>query len=105
MLFTDFRSIIPSRLITNLTDLGLSQPTCHWIKDFPTNHLQTVRLGPHLYTTLTLRTCAPQGCVLSPLLYALQTHECAPNHPTNTIIKFVDCSWTYLRRRRDSLQG
>src|SRR4029434_10037392 len=31
-----------------------------------------------------------QGCVLSPLLYSLCTHDCTPTHPTNTIIKFAD---------------
>ena len=33
---------------------------------------------------------APQGCVLSPLLYTLFTHNCMANHDSNTIIKFAD---------------
>lgn len=37
-----------------------------------------------------LSTSAPQGCVLSPLLYSLYTHDCTPAHPTNTVIKFAD---------------
>ena len=31
-----------------------------------------------------------QGCVLSPLLYSLCTHDCTPTHPTSTIIQFAD---------------
>ncbi|XP_037607475.1 trace amine-associated receptor 1-like [Sebastes umbrosus] len=65
-------------------------PICHWIKDFQTNHPQTVRLGPHTSSTLILSTGAPQGCVLRPLLYAVYTQDCTPTHPTNTIIKFAD---------------
>ena len=35
--------------------------------------LQVVRLGNNTSTTLTFNTGAPQGCMLSPLLY---THNC-----------------------------
>ncbi|KAF7641855.1 hypothetical protein LDENG_00270390 [Lucifuga dentata] len=37
-----------------------------------------------------LSTGVPQGCVLSPVLYALFTNECAATHSSNTIIKFAD---------------
>ncbi len=33
---------------------------------------------------------APQGCVLSPLLYSLYTHECTATHSSNVIVKFAD---------------
>jgi siderophore synthetase component len=33
---------------------------------------------------------APQGCVLSPLLHSLFTHDCMDRHDSNTIIKFAD---------------
>ena len=37
-----------------------------------------------------LNTAAPQGCVLSPLLYSVFTYDCMARNDSNTIIKFVD---------------
>ncbi|KAK3559200.1 hypothetical protein QTP86_005204 [Hemibagrus guttatus] len=39
--------------------------------------------------TTTPSTGAPQGCVLSPLLFTLLTHDCAAMHSSNHIIKFA----------------
>ncbi len=32
----------------------------------------------------------PQGCVLSPLLYSLYTHDCVSSHSSTSIVKFAD---------------
>ena len=37
-----------------------------------------------------LNTVAPKGCVLSPLLYSLFTHDCMARYDSNTILKFTD---------------
>jgi hypothetical protein len=47
-----------------------------------------VRVGNNTSATLILYTGAPQGCVLSPLLYSLLTR--VANHDSNTIIKFAN---------------
>ena len=48
------------------------------------------RVGNNTSATLILNTGAPQGCVLSPLLNSLFTHDCMVKHDSNTIIKFAD---------------
>ena len=49
-----------------------------------------VKVGNNISTSLTINTRAPQGCVLSPLLYSLFTHNCVAMHASNSIIKFAD---------------
>ena len=56
----------------------------------PGSQPRTVQLGPGLSTSLTRNTGAPQGCVLSPFLYSLFTHDCVAMHAYNSIIKFAD---------------
>jgi len=94
MLFVDyssaFNTIIPDILYNKLLQLQIPLPTCTWIKNFLTSRPQSVRLGPHQSSTLTLSTGSPQGCVLSPLLYALYTYDCTPIYLTNHIIKYAD---------------
>ncbi|KAI5619892.1 hypothetical protein C0J50_20542 [Silurus asotus] len=94
MLFIDFSSafntIIPQHLIEKLRLLGLNTSLCNWILDFLTERPQSVRIGNSISSTTTLSTGAPQGCVLSPLLFTLLTHDCARMHSSNHINKFAD---------------
>ena len=71
-----FNNIVHSKLVTKLKTLGLNISLCNWIQDFLTGRPQVVRVGNTTSAMLTLNTEAPQGCVLSPLLYFLFTHDC-----------------------------
>lgn len=66
---------MPDIVIGKFTDLVFSPQICDWIYSFLTHHPQTVKVGPHTSSTLSLSTGSPQGCVLSPFLYALYTYD------------------------------
>ncbi len=70
--------------------MGLNNSLCNWILDFITRRPQSVRVGHNTPSTTTLSTGAPQGCVLSPLLFTLLTHDCTAKFSSNHIIKFAD---------------
>ena len=81
---------IPQQLICKLDQLGLSTSLCNWVLDFLSERPQTVRVGNNTSSSITLSTGAPQGCVLSPLLFTLLTHDCTPTYSTNHMVKFAD---------------
>jgi hypothetical protein len=94
MLFIDysstFNTIVTSEFITKLRTLGLNTSLCNWNLDFLTGRPQVVSVGNNTSATLNLKTGAPQGCMLSPFLYSLFTHDCVAVHDSNIIIKFAD---------------
>ncbi len=94
MLFVDyssaFKTIVPSKLVVKLRALGLNNSLCSWILDYLTGRRQVVSVGSNISSPLILNTGAPQGCVLSPLLYTLYMHDCVATHSSNVIVKVVD---------------
>ena len=94
MLFVDyssaFNTIVPSRLVSKLKDLGLNTALCGWIQNFLTDRLQVVRVGNRTSSPLTISIGAPQGCASSPFWYDLYTHDCVATQTSNTIVKFAD---------------
>ncbi|KAK1795639.1 hypothetical protein P4O66_001136 [Electrophorus voltai] len=63
---------------------------CDWISNFLTERPQSVWVGNCVSSTLTLSTGAPQGCVLSPLLYSLYTYDCTATSSYTIIVKITD---------------
>ena len=110
ILYSDFSSAfnanIPQKLMEKLLLLGLNTAMCLWIKDFLTERPQSVHVGNNTSNSITLSTGSPQGCVLSPLLFTLLTHDCASRHKENQIIKFVDdTTMVGLIHRNDELMN
>ncbi len=94
ILFVDFSSafntIIPDTLQNKLTQLSVPTSVCQWINSFLTDRQQLVRLGKYTSSTRTTSTGAPQGCVLSPLLFSLYTNDCTSKDPSVKLLKFAD---------------
>lgn len=94
MLFIDFSSVfntvIPQHLVDKLSKIGINTSLCNWLLDVLTNRPQTVRVGNNSSATTITNTGVPQGCVLSPLLFTLMTHDCCARFATNHIRKFAD---------------
>ncbi|KAK3513874.1 hypothetical protein QTP70_032885, partial [Hemibagrus guttatus] len=94
LLFVDFSSafntIIPTLLQTKLTQLSVPSSICQWITSFLTDRHQLVKLGKFKSNSRTTSTGAPQGCVLSPLLFSLYTNDCSSTDPSVKLLKFAD---------------
>ncbi len=94
MLFVDyssaFNTIVPATLVAKLQTLGINRSLCSCILDFLTGRSQVVRMGNNTSSPQILNTGAPQGCILSPLMYSLYTQDCTATHRSNDIVKFAD---------------
>ncbi len=49
-----------------------------------------MRVGNHTLSVISLSTGSPQGCVLSPLLFTMMTHDCRARFSTNHVVKYAD---------------
>ncbi len=94
ILFVDFSSafntIIPNLLLPKLTQFSVPISVCQWSNNFLTDRQQLVRLGKYKSSTSIIITGAPQGCVLSPLLFSLYPNNCTSKYPSVKLLKFVD---------------
>lgn len=66
-------------------ELGLSTSLCNWLLDFFSQRPQAIRVVNNISSTIT-----SLGCVLSPLLCTLLTHDCTTTYSTNHLVKFAD---------------
>ena len=85
-----FNTIIPNLLLSKLTQLSVPTSVCQWINSVLRDRQQLVKLGKFSSSTHTISTGAPQGCVLSPLLFSLHTNDCTSKDPSVKLLKFAD---------------
>lgn len=81
MLFIDLSAAFNTVIHSKLRQLAISTSLCKWTF-WLTDTLSS--------TTIARNTGVPQGCMLSPVLFSLFTHDCVSGHGCNTIFMFAD---------------
>ena len=84
-----FNTIIPHKLFNKLRQLNVNLQICKWILDFLLKWVQVVKLNSQLLEPLTLSTGAPQGCVLSPLLFTFFIGDCRSSNSSTLYIQVL----------------
>ena len=79
-------------MVEKLLALNVDKCTTAWIFEFLTNRLQYVKCNGVNSLNLITNTGAPQGCVLSPVLYTIYTNDFKLSTPDICLIKFADDS-------------
>lgn len=85
-----FNTIQPRLLGDKLTDMGVDLHLVTWITDYLTGRPQYVRLRNTTSDTVICSTGAPQGTVLSPVLFTLYTSDFQYNTEQCHMQKFSD---------------
>ena len=85
-----FNTIQPPRLGDKLLQMGVDAHIVSWITDYLTGRPQFVRLKDGLSDTVISSTGAPQGTVLSPVLFTLYTSDFRYNKESCHLQKFSD---------------
>ncbi|KAI3356695.1 hypothetical protein L3Q82_003380 [Scortum barcoo] len=85
-----FNTIQPLLLRDKLTEMGVGSHLVAWITDYLTGRPQYVRLGDCRSDTVASSTGAPQGTVLSPVLFTLYTSDFQYKSEFCHVQKFAD---------------
>jgi len=85
-----FNTIQPHIMIQKLDILGVPAHLQLWILNYLTDRSQYVSTKSETSRSLTLNTGAPQGCVLSPVLFVLYTNDLQSTNDNVKIIKYAD---------------
>ena len=73
-----------------MIDLDVNSYLSLWINSFLTERSQYVRYGNVQSKPIITNTGAPQGYLLSPVLFTLYTNDCKINDRNNKLLKFAD---------------
>ena len=85
-----FNTIQPHILLDKLSNLNIPASLQLWLLDYLTDRPQYVRTSSETSASVTLNCGAPQGCVLSPILFILYTNDLCWNSQNVIIEKYAD---------------
>lgn len=77
-------------LLDRLFMMNVNGGLIHWIRCFLTDRPQRVLMNGVLSEELVLNTGAPQGCVLSPLLFSIYTNAMTVDTNNVKLLKYAD---------------
>ena len=90
LLFLDFSSafntIQPHLLMDKLINMNVNAKLIVWIRSFLSYRLQYVNFNGTLSDVIEINTSAPQGCVMSAVLFMIYTSDCR-SLSKNVIVK------------------
>lgn len=93
-LFIDFSSAFntmqPHILLNKMLQMGVNRNILKWIFSFLSQRPQYTNVNNVKSDVILTNTGAPQGCVLSPVLFTLYTDDCRSGIDNCTIVKYVN---------------
>ena len=110
VLFIDFSSAFNSMqihtLLQRLIDIGVNGGIIHLVRDFLSDRPQQVLVNDIRSDITVLNTGAPQGTILSPLLFSLYTNEFQLDQEKFSLFKYADdMALVALLKKGDSWGG
>lgn len=85
-----FNTIQPHIMLRKLHQMNPNGNLIKWVHSYFTGRLQYVKYNDATSDTIITNVGAPQGCVLSPLLFTLYTNDCCSHSGKCAIIKYAD---------------
>ena len=70
--------------------MGVNTNIIRWVESFLTERVQHVKVNKAISLPITTNTGAPQGSVISPVLFTLYTSDCRSETDDTCIVKFAD---------------
>ena len=100
-----FNTMQPHILLNKMLEMGVNRNILQWIFSFLTQRPQYTNVNYVTSNVIVTNTGAPQGCVLSPVLFTLYTDDCRSEIDDCTIIKYADDTIILGKIVNDNYEG